>query len=57
MNYQHKYKISFGHKGLADHKVIEVYAFDIKSAIDVALHSMQDEVKVLPITSVEAVKQ
>lgn len=57
MNYQNKYRISFGHKGLPDYKTIDVYAFDIRSAIEVALNSLKDEPTIPAITSVELVKE
>ncbi len=57
MIYQHKYKITFGTKGTSQRQEIEVYAFDIRSAIEVALNSLKDEPTIPAITSVELVKE
>lgn len=57
MTYQHKYRITFGTEGQPHRQVIEVYAFDIKSAIEVALLSLKDEPTIPPITNAELVKE
>lgn len=56
MTYQQKYKAIFGHKHQPNYREVEVYAFDLKSAVEVAMQVMSTEVNVGSLSSVEMVR-
>ncbi len=56
MTYQHKYKAIFGHKHQPNYREVEVYAFDLKSAVEVAMFIVSEETNVGVLTNVGIVK-
>lgn len=56
MTYQHKYKAIFGHKNQPNYKEVEIYAFDLKSAVEVAMSIVVDEVNIGQLVSIEIIK-